>query len=444
MNANPRFRSGCLLLLLGLVVAIVLVIAGLTGWNRFLGVLLFGTLIWNGMKRVMDIEGDEAPRYEPSAGHSFNIERIFIEKTFAGFRVPFRIALQCQVTDENEYPKDRKNFEGADSLVADAYRDQVLMPFLKEQGCFFRLSWCGGRYKESIYEAFPVTIERVTEENGKVCVREFSQGQIKEALRKIPFAHSSCSIKLVEFHTGGLMSPALIEENYEMLTDEQKKSLLNDPRFNGYEESLAIHALKRRLEFETQQFQQVHESDWVTITKEQAGRAIKIRWKIKNRFEGLELLGYRKTGGFAPDQFDEGSNGVLVVHDTRTGETFEPLNEGETYFYTFVWRRSTERPVTYWAASRFKVTLMMEEERKLIESTIDRLQRSAKEESPDPSISRALKELGRYRIFENTMRNAEREAIADIEKTAMTDEEKRVEVAKLRDQVAFIREKYQQ
>ena len=228
-----------------------------------------------------------------------------------------------------------------------------------------------------------------------------------------------------------------------MITDEQRRAILADPRYSGFEEGLAVHALKRRLEYERQQFKQVHESDWVTITTEQAGRGIKIKWQIKQQ-RGLDLLGYRKSGSFSSDQFDEASNGVLVVQATRSGEVIEFLKEGETYFYTFLWRRSTPRPFTYWGASRFQITLMTEDERKLIADAIRRIQGPEKQETLDPVISRALKELGRYRQFETAMRNAEKEAVADIQKTPLSDSEKREEIEKLRDQVSLIRERYQQ
>lgn len=228
-----------------------------------------------------------------------------------------------------------------------------------------------------------------------------------------------------------------------MISTEDKKAVEQDSRYRTYDEILAIAALKRRLDFERQQFKQVHESDWVTISTEQAGPVVEIKWEIKQRHDGLELLGYRKTGGFSPDQFEEASNGALVVQTTRSGKTFEPLKEGETHFYTFLWRRSP-KPFTYWAASRFQVTLMMEEERRLIGDTIRRIEGSENQESIDPAISRALKELGRYRQFETAMRIAEKEAVADIEKMPLADSEKSEEISKLRDQVAFIREKYQQ
>ena len=390
-----------------------------------------------------DIEDGHAHPPELSTGYLFNIERVFIEKTLASFAVPFRVILQCQVSNHDQYSKDRQKFDGEDSPVAGAYRDSVLRPLLDEHDCFFHLAWREVIYKESIYDAFPVTIERVTEKDGKIVVSEFLPVDFKEALEKIPFADSGCAISLVDFHTSGLMSPALIEENYKMITDEQRRAILADPRYSGFEEGLAVHALKRRLEYERQQFKQVHESDWVTITTEQAGRGIKIKWQIKQQ-RGLDLLGYRKSGSFSSDQFDEASNGVLVVQATRSGEVIEFLKEGETYFYTFLWRRSTPRPFTYWGASRFQITLMTEDERKLIADAIRRIQGPEKQETLDPVISRALKELGRYRQFETAMRNAEKEAVADIQKTPLSDSEKREEIEKLRDQVSLIRERYQQ
>src|SRR5262249_49034522 len=145
-----------------------------------------------------------------------------------------------------------------------------------------------------------------------------------------------CESKLTQFRT--FFSNDIIEKNYAMLTDEQKRAILATEEFSEREAILAVAVLKRRMDFFDKN-EQRYDAEYVSIETAKAGRGVLIRWEIKPDALGrYELVGYRNTGGFSPNQWDESNNGALVVHTQKSGETIELLNEDTAYFYTFFLR----------------------------------------------------------------------------------------------------------
>ena len=106
-----------------------------------------------------------------------------------------------------------------------------------------------------------------------------------------------------------------------MITPEQKQALLESDRYKWIQEVIAVAALKLRLDV-LDHNEQRHETDELVIETTKAGRGLKIKWQFKpDVSRDYELLGFRTTGGFFHDKWNETHNGTLVVHsqDRRAG-----------------------------------------------------------------------------------------------------------------------------
>jgi hypothetical protein len=237
-----------------------------------------------------------------------------------------------------------------------------------------------------------------------------------------------------------------------MLTAKQKEAILADKRFGQFEETLAIAALKRRLDFQRTHFTQSYYGAGILITTERSGRAFKIKWEFgKNVSTGYELLGFKTTRGFYPKECDTANNGSLVIQSFHTNELVEFLDEGQTYYYTlllrpygFVRRLFGE---IYFVA-RFQVTMVTEDERRLVEAALQRIEERKAETPPkaDPErdhIERALKEVGLFVEFDTALESKVRVLRREIDNSDSTAEEKRWKIERLQDVVNSIREKYE-
>jgi hypothetical protein len=372
----------------------------------------------------------------------FQIETGFDAHTLTGFRIGYRLTLECERINDAEFSTSHMHSRSAQLLLALGFRDSVLLSFLGERSCFFHLGWEQPRARGKVYDVFPVDICQVIQTNGHVAVREIPSHELARELKKIPFSAYGCAVRLVDFHTAPL-SENLVNENYAMLSKEIKEAIQKDERYGAWEEMLAIAALKRRLEFIENQYRQKHDSEWVPIETEQAGRGVKIKWRFTDAAPPeYELIGYRKTGGFSPDNYGDDSNGMRVIQTHTTGEVVEFLSEGETYFYTFVlqpWKKGEKA----YAIARFQITVETKTETDAIEAVLNRLEATKIAAPEKETLSRALKELGSYVEMDTAFDAMEKSFSDQIRDSDLPEEAKRRKIERLHDIVVQIRSKYE-
>ena len=164
---------------------------------------------------------------------------------------------------------------------------------------------------------------------------------------------------------------------------------------------------------------------------------------------GYELLGFRSTDGFYPDQFDEFRNGKQVIHSTQSqGEVIESLREGEANFYTLFLRSQHEQEEdgSYKKCNslRFQVTVGGEEEMEAIEAAIERSEmRKPPVDRGRENMSQALDELGLVMEFDEAIDEMEKTLIKRIRSKKLPKEEEEEKIEFVRDAARLQRDKYQ-
>jgi hypothetical protein len=311
---------------------------------------------------------------------------------------------------------------------------------LEPASMFFQIVWNEQAEIESP-EEFSPQVRQGLERDGKF---DLCNVQLDEMCSNFPSFEDGGYVLSLRGITLFTFDRDTIEENYAMLTEEQKAELEKTERLTHYEERLAVVALKRRQELLGNK-KEVYETNHVSIETERAGRRLRIKWRFKpGSPAGYDLLGMRKTGGFFPDQWDTQNNGMLVIHMPSNGETTEVLNEGETYFYTFIlkaWQETAEKP--RFGVCRFQVSIETKEEREALETILTGYKERTKLDPEKETLSRALKEVGSYMEMDTAFEAMERSFVAQIEKTNYSEEVKEEKVARLRDLVRLVRDKYQ-
>jgi hypothetical protein len=223
-----------------------------------------------------------------------------------------------------------------------------------------------------------------------------------------------------------------------MISEEQREAIRKDPRYGAWEETLAIGALKRRLDFQRGTFAK-YDADSYSIETEKAGCSLKIKWKFKNGVSGHKLLGFRATGGFSDDEWSETKNGARVIDANRDGEATETLEDGTAYFYTFFLKPSVETEKKY-SPLRFQTTI---ESRKEMD-TIEKILREKPSVDPiQESLTEALKAVGAYVEMDRAFEGMERSFSEDIMKSDRPQAEKRRSIERLRAAIKQIRLRYE-
>lgn len=230
------------------------------------------------------------------------------------------------------------------------------------------------------------------------------------------------------------------------MTTEQKKDIEKGEIYSAYDEMLAIAVLKRGLDLAQGQYKQRHEDSMVSIETERAGRGFKIKWTFgPHAPAAYELVGFRKTGAFYPDQWDEVNNGSLVMQSPKSGETTEFLKEGETYFYTFILKPwDSDKKKQRYGIARFQITIVARDETDAIEQTIRRVEEKKTRDQPSPHVARALKELGSYVEFDTAIEKTAQQLIQGIKDSGYSAEQKQDKIERLNDLVNDIRANYDQ
>jgi len=363
----------------------------------------------------------------------------FAISTPANFTVRYRLDLEIQ--NAGKSINDDTTKQPSKATVTETFNKEAFVPFLERHSYSFRFALRRSALNERLYEAH-VPIGELVRKGDQAFFREKANSEIVCELQQTPLINGGYSISLKNFDQN-FISDELIQKNYAMLTEEQKEDVEKDERYQAFDEALAVAALKRRLEFMESQCKQRHDSSVVAIQTERSGRSVKISWQFKTAApSGYILLGFRKTGGFFNNLWDENNNGTLVIHDTVNGSVIEPLTEGETYFYTFIlkpWSEDAEHPK--YSIVRFQITIT-NEEKELIETTIRRIVKASS--GGREQISHALKELGSYVEFDTAFETTAKTLEAQIgDNPVYSAEEKEEKIARLRDVMASLREKYQ-
>jgi hypothetical protein len=372
-------------------------------------------------------------------------EQTFETRTLANFRVLYKLVLEFERVDDNEFNTSRMLSQSSEGLLGLQYKNDVFLPFLEENSCGFRLGWNEVVAKGRLHHALYSSPTKVFQRNEEIYCRDLHHHEISGPLGKRPFTSNGCAVQFREF-IESIFPDDLIEENYAMLNGEQKEEIERDERYRAFDEMLTVAALKRRLDFLADQKKQSHETGMISIETEAAGRGLKIKWLFKeNAPSGYDLLGLRKPDGFFQDQWDIESNGTLVIQSSKNGETTEFLDEGTTYFYTFILRpwKEDQKSKRY-AIARFQVTMESSKETDAVRKTLERLeQRKPVVDPARENMSQALKELGLVMEFDEAIDEMEKSLIERIRAKNLPKEEEEEKVEFVRDAARLQRDKYQ-
>ena len=371
------------------------------------------------------------------------IKRQFAARTIGGFKVPYDLHLFCTLKNREEFIRADMLEEAAQQNLAAAYHDEVFMPYFESSSYLFYFDWWGGDNDSRSNDYATSPVAQFTAGKGEIDLKPIPAGTIRADIEKIPFEKNGCEVKAY-FHNSPFTDD-MIEENYAMLTDEQKKEIEADSRYGALVEAVAVAALKRRLEFFGTSSKQRHEAECFSIETERVGRRVSISWSLTSPPPGFELLGFRNMGGFHADEWDENYNGTMIVHSDRNGETLEPLEEGVPNFYSFFLRSKYKREDQSRdkrSLLRFQLTVSSRAEMEAIEATLERAEQR-KLADPRGNMSQALKELGLVMEFDEAVDEMEKSLIERIKKKNLSKEEEEEKIEFVRDAARLQRDKYQ-
>lgn len=376
----------------------------------------------------------------------FMIYRTFTAQTLLGFKVEYDLELMTKRIDPEEFKKHRMLDEHSRNMLAEETNRESFLPYLDEHGYFFSFSVPSSIEPSNIHRSFGTTLfQLVKKRDGQTFVREYADGSFKAELHKITFRKMGCEVNLgVAYRLREGFSDYLIEENYAMLTNEQKTAILEDENFAPLEEMLAVAALKRRLDFLGYQSNQRHEADMFSVTTERAGDAVRISWDLKEN-AGYDLLGYRTTDGFHPNEY--AGNGIRVIHSSRNGETIESLRGGPANFYTLFLRSHEKRPDgTHHNCSllRFQLAVPSRKETEALEAAIKRLEQRKPVDPARENMAQALKKLGLAMEFQEALEAMEKTLIEQVIRKKLPKEEEEEQIEFIRDEVRIQRDEYRE
>ena len=369
---------------------------------------------------------------------SEHCKRTFIAE--AGiFKVAYTLSLRLERVDDTEFRLYRMLEEKSKDALIDAFNSSHVQTRLGESGCRFGIGLYvrDGDWKR--YSAHPklYRCDETTEFKSKLILNT----QLTHILNKEPlFTAFGCTVQ-VELAQKDQLNAKLINENYAMLTDEQKQAVESEKFFIERESLMAIAIVKRQQQF-LEGKEQTHLSDDYVIDTEIAGRALKISWSFHSKkLSDGELVGFRKTGGFYPDQWDDRNNGLMVVHSRTSGEVIEYLPEKEPHFYTFFVRKKDARRIPIHSSGvRFQARVPGKDELSEVEALLQKLENKSE---ANGAVSKSLKELNLVMEFHEEIDLMERSFIERIKRKGMPPEEEEEKIDFIRDIVRSQREKYQ-
>jgi hypothetical protein len=326
--------------------------------------------------------------------------------------------------------------------LADYFNSHFLERVMHNDGWFFHLKLTWVNCTEEIEYAVRAPLCQITSKRGSCVMDEVTDTMLIICLGN--YKHNGCSAHLKDIDRE-ILDRETIEGNYAMLSEEQKQAVMADDRYGQYEQMLAVAALKRRLDF-LENKTASYDSELFSIETERAGRGLRIKWRFKPKAKrgGYDIMGFRRTGGFFANEWDEANNGALVIQSSKDGETVELLREGEAQFYTFFakpWKESARNPCR--SPLRFQVTIATKEETDPIRAALETIERQSFN-PPTHNLSRALKELGLFVEFDNAIEQREKILARQIETAGYAPQEKQEKLSRLREVTATVRDKYSQ
>ena len=383
---------------------------------------------------------DPYSELNPRYSRGFIINRRFTGRTEEKFKIQYELKLMCRRLNEEEFKRHRMMEESSRQELAAAFHDEIFEPHFKESSYIFYFDFHPLRKSPSPHELVTGLVGKLVLENQDVFLRYVPDTKIRYDLGKIPFQKNGCEV--TGYFESCPFTDELIEENYAMLTDEQKTAVEADERYDAITEAIAVAALKKRLEFLGKSTKQRHETDELSVETEKAGRGVLIKWRFKTSApSGSELFGFRRQGGFFNDATNENNNGTLILHSDRDGEVVDFLNEGEAGFYTLLLKWAMPEPGAFGTSVvRLQIVVAPKEEMEAIESTLQRSQRP-----PDDRehISRARKEIDSYVELEEAIDEVQKNAIERIKAANYSQIEKEEKISRLEEVIGQVRDKHQ-
>jgi hypothetical protein len=371
---------------------------------------------------------------------SFTLKETFTTRSLANFKVRYQLELLCARADNTE-------FNRMQMLDAEPQRDLAI----QYHGDMFQRVFNNGSYFLSFelrrvvigdcsFYRIRTPIRQASLEDGKLVVCEVRDTKIRAETLALPaYRKHGCEVTLVRTYVN-IFDEKLIEENYAMLTEKQKEAILADKDFGAFQESLAVAALKLQRDF-LENRDQRFETKYMTLETTKAGRGVKIEWKLKEAAGGLSVRGYRKTGGFFGNQFDEQENGELIAHSSMDGDVVEILPENVATFYTFfLLGKDAEGTERYWSPIRFQITVTPEHERNAIEALLERGKKTkaTAEQKAEKILDEVSVAVGAHDLIEDAKRNF----ISNVKAKSLSDGEESEEIARIEEIFHNLREKY--
>jgi hypothetical protein len=349
-------------------------------------------------------------------------ESAFTSTTKAGFKVAYRLSLA---------PKDLNLMYsiGLAQPLVQGLVAKIHNPFSEISSAIgsmkFRFGWPAETSSEQRFLIDPgLQISRFVQRSGEDVFCDIPLEELVEKLGKMNFEKGH--VTLHDIHTD--ISNELIEENYEMLTEEDKTEIGKERSYQALEEKLTVAFLKRRLDFQKLQMKQRHETSEIIIETEPAGQMLRINWRF-NAGVGGSLLGFRRTDSFFPYEGDQENNGPLVIHSMMSGEAVESLKRGTTYFYTFLLKKPNDKgEAQLYFVARFQVTTPPEE------APIDPARKK---------IARALERVGLGVEFHEALNDVERSLTDRVRRLGLSPEEEEKRIMDVRDIVDLQRAEFE-
>lgn len=281
----------------------------------------------------------------PKRAHTYqyyHFKRPYRARTPFGFIAPYDLRGQVKVEDPDVFQAALDHAGGdADAVVnriADAFHDEVFLPLFEKERQFFL-------YDCNSYGHVILTPWRYDETpDGSLQVQPCSY-YCKEGLnglvkRSLPhFNRFGCVVSVVNFVCFEEEN-TLVKENIDMIHPQALAMIRENGLYLKMIESLCIAALHERAKL-IGQIKKYGRDGVCELRTQIMGTVLKISWKNAKAGEGWSLLGYRRTGGFAANEFGDGENGVLVVDSAAAeGTTVETtLPPNEPVYYTFFLRK---------------------------------------------------------------------------------------------------------
>lgn len=359
-------------------------------------------------------------------------------KTLSGFNVEYSLSIGC--TRVGGYDADNYMHHAG---VENAFKEEAnntFIKFLEEHSYCFHFGRQQLNAINELTNVQPILVQHNFNEKGELSSREVPVASVNEELKNLPpIVCRGHELRLFELKVP-ILSDEVVDENYTMLSEEQKERIANDPDFGLTSEAFVVGLLKRRAAI-FKIASEKHGADCFEVETEKLGRSIRIRWKLYPTATGHHLLGFRKTDGFSSDQWSETDNGTRIVDARGNGEMTDPLKEGGMYFYTFFLK--TFDGDNKQSLLRFQVTMDTEAEKAAVANALKGFEKRTTPEPEKENLAQALKEVGSYMEMDTAFEAMESSFVEEINKSNHSAETKQLKIERLQDVVRQIRSKYE-